>query len=1009
MWTTTYTIRSLPEIHDNYLRLPATLANSIQIRYSTDLFCKPIRLTRPQNLKFSRVFGWAGSISTSEKYIEISLSLATAIGLASNELVRVEALYEVNWIDKVNAKLDIEFDELSEMDKDYLEQNMLNQLCVVTNNSVYTIYLPGNRVVYANVYYDSKKYPLDYYFMKIDTELVVEFKAGVKTAEEERVIKGEYKEAIAVDDPELPFGMVVVPNGKELEYVEISYNKRGCKILKLEFEDFLKAGPKKRDAFHKLNSFQESFLVFLMKEEEGSEEGKVRMNMKNLERLHISDKSPIKYRSIIPDVSKVTKLIIAMSRSEHLSLELCKAAVRCYLSSFELPLILHHNTEHAVEWKTVFDSYKNEQKLEMLSTLLGLVGCSFKFTVTLPKEKDKPKYVILNTKDQIDSLELQFIEKHRERPIAKPPELPSLATTLVKHVTSYDVFCTEIANDLLKSPQNIQSTILCGENSKELAFQILSLISNHKVYPVYIDCLHLSLKGSLSNASMKSLKDYLLCKTFAALKVHKRIIVMFDRLDALCPAVDLSVGDTTNVLKSNFYSSAILGLLSYLRENTALNHKCGVLAVISSASGLNSTLISSFRDIKKVPKMQPIDQMNILGATFPKLEAESLKLLADKTANYSLANYYETFSSLMLLADKENFLEKSLKILENFKPSSIENIRLFKGSTTFNDVGGMYAQKAELTKIFSWPTKYPSLFANAPIKLPRGVLLYGPSGCGKTLLALSVARQFSLNLITVNGAEVLNKYIGASEQNLRQLFEDAKRCAPCIIFFDEFDSLAPIRGSGSTGVTDRLANQLLCYLDGFEELDKVYILAATTRPQAIDPAVLRPGRIDKIIECGLPSEQERKGIVHIGLKGFSGEGIEWEVDPAEIANKTQGYTGADLNGLLNTAFEEAVNKNCAAIKTQDILEKVVVKGKVEVIKYAKRDMQRTALMQQPIISNNKYVVSYICVGRAWLFRRVFSIGAECSLSDTSPLLEIESSRALPSPEKHGRALVGIGF
>ena len=136
-------------------------------------------------------------------------------------------------------------------------------------------------------------------------------------------------------------------------------------------------------------------------------------------------------------------------------------------------------------------------------------------------------------------------------------------------------------------------------------------------------------------------------------------------------------------------------------------------------------------------------------------------------------------------------------------------------------------------------------------------MLFGYPGCGKTLLASAVARECSLNFVSVKGPELLNKYIGASEKSIRDLFERAKAAKPCVLFFDEFDSIAPRRGHDSTGVTDRIVNQLLTEMDGAEGLDGVYVLAATSRPDLIDPALLRPGRLDKSIICGVPNESER--------------------------------------------------------------------------------------------------------------------------------------------------------
>ncbi|CAN0364833.1 unnamed protein product, partial [Laminaria digitata] len=160
------------------------------------------------------------------------------------------------------------------------------------------------------------------------------------------------------------------------------------------------------------------------------------------------------------------------------------------------------------------------------------------------------------------------------------------------------------------------------------------------------------------------------------------------------------------------------------------------------------------------------------------------------------------------------------------------------------------------------PVKYGRLFEATPTRLPTGALLYGPPGCGKTLLAGAVAAECGLNFISVKGPEVLDKYIGASEQAVRSLFARAASAAPCVLFFDEFEAVAPRRGNDNTGVTDRVVNQLLTFLDGVEGRDGVYVLGATSRPDLIDSALLRPGRLDRQLYCGFPDELEREDILH---------------------------------------------------------------------------------------------------------------------------------------------------
>ena len=193
-----------------------------------------------------------------------------------------------------------------------------------------------------------------------------------------------------------------------------------------------------------------------------------------------------------------------------------------------------------------------------------------------------------------------------------------------------------------------------------------------------------------------------------------------------------------------------------------------------------------------------------------------------------------------------------------------------------------------------------------------GLLLYGYPGCGKTLLASAVAGECGLNFISVKGPEILNKYIGASEKSVRDLFERAEAARPCVLFFDEFDSIAPKRGHDSTGVTDRVVNQLLTQMDGAEGLSGVYILAATSRPDLIDPALLRPGRLDKSLVCGLPDLDDRLDILRalskklrISPDVLSSSNSQENL--AEVARRTEGYSGADLQAVIYNAHLEAIH------------------------------------------------------------------------------------------------------
>ncbi|KAG0055231.1 Peroxisome biosynthesis protein pex1 [Gryganskiella cystojenkinii] len=256
-----------------------------------------------------------------------------------------------------------------------------------------------------------------------------------------------------------------------------------------------------------------------------------------------------------------------------------------------------------------------------------------------------------------------------------------------------------------------------------------------------------------------------------------------------------------------------------------------------------------------------------------------------------------------------------LKAQEGFVPSSLRGVKLQSSATSWLDIGGLNETRKILLETLEWPTKYASIFSQCPLRLRSGLLLFGHPGCGKTLLASAVAKECGLNFISVKGPELLNKYIGASEKSVRDLFERAQAAKPCVLFFDEFDSIAPKRGHDSTGVTDRVVNQMLTQMDGAEGLDGVYVLAATSRPDLIDPALLRPGRLDKSLLCGMPTLEERFEILNCLARKME---VAEDVDLMDTARRTEGLTGADLQAVLYNAHLEAIR---IAIEKEEAIKK----------------------------------------------------------------------------------------
>ncbi len=218
---------------------------------------------------------------------------------------------------------------------------------------------------------------------------------------------------------------------------------------------------------------------------------------------------------------------------------------------------------------------------------------------------------------------------------------------------------------------------------------------------------------------------------------------------------------------------------------------------------------------------------------------------------------------------------------------------------TYEDIGGIKDEVRKVREMIELPLRHPEIFEKLGVEAPKGVLLYGPPGTGKTLLAKAVATESEANFISVKGPELFSKWVGESERGVREVFRRAKQAAPCVIFFDEIDSIAPGRGMGEGGtVTGGVVSQLLTELDGIQALQGVVVLAATNRIGMIDPALLRAGRFDKIISTPLPDEKAREETLQIHMKR---KPISKEVEVGRLVEMTEGFNGADLAALVNTA------------------------------------------------------------------------------------------------------------
>ncbi|WP_440771607.1 CDC48 family AAA ATPase [Natronorubrum sp. DTA28] len=259
--------------------------------------------------------------------------------------------------------------------------------------------------------------------------------------------------------------------------------------------------------------------------------------------------------------------------------------------------------------------------------------------------------------------------------------------------------------------------------------------------------------------------------------------------------------------------------------------------------------------------------------------------------------------------------------LKGIQPSAMREVFVEVPDVTWNDVGGLGDTKERLRETIQWPLDYPEVFEAMDMEAAKGVMMFGPPGTGKTLLAKAVANEAESNFISIKGPELLNKYVGESEKGVREIFEKARSNAPTVIFFDEIDSIATERGKNQSdsGVGERVVSQLLTELDGLEELEDVVVIATTNRPDLIDKALLRPGRLDRHVHVPVPDEEAREKIFEVHTRN---KPLADAIDLGWLASETQGYVGADIEAVCREASMAASREFINSVDPEDMADSI---------------------------------------------------------------------------------------
>ena len=292
--------------------------------------------------------------------------------------------------------------------------------------------------------------------------------------------------------------------------------------------------------------------------------------------------------------------------------------------------------------------------------------------------------------------------------------------------------------------------------------------------------------------------------------------------------------------------------------------------------------------------------------------------------------------------------------IKDVTPSAMREVYLEPPDVHWPDIGGLEEVKHELQEAVEWPMRFPDMYNKLGHTIPKGVLLHGPSGTGKTMLAKAVATESEANFISVKGPELLSKWVGESEKGIREIFRRARQASPCVIFFDEIDSIAPIRGiENDSMVAERVVSQLLTEMDGIQALSGVVVLAATNRADMIDPALLRPGRFDKIVYVPLPDKKTRYMILKMNSNNKPNSN---DVDLEKITELTEGFTGAEVTSLVNVAVSFVLQNYLQKYSSPDEAAKHASEAFVSMKDY--EDAVKKIKKQRETTPNQKVTVPY---------------------------------------------------
>ena len=429
-------------------------------------------------------------------------------------------------------------------------------------------------------------------------------------------------------------------------------------------------------------------------------------------------------------------------------------------------------------------------------------------------------------------------------------------------------------------------------------------------------------KGGESEANLR--------QAFEEAQANAPSIIFMDELDSIAPKRDQAQGETEKRVVSQ-----LLTLMDSLKPNSNVivigaTNRPNVIEsalrrpgrfdreleiVIPDEDGRHEIIKIKTKDMKMSSDVDLFqiarETHGFVGADIQALTLEAaLQCIRSNIANIDVDSDEPIPDELLdkLVVTNEHFVH-ALSVCD---PSTLRDNKVEVPDTKWADIGGLEETKRELQEMVRYPIEHRGLFERFGMQASRGVLFYGPPGCGKTLMAKAIANECGANFISVKGPELLNMYFGGSEANVRELFDKARAASPCILFFDEMDSIARARGSGGAGssdTSDRVINQILSEIDGMGSGKTLFIIGATNRPDILDPGIMRPGRLDQLIYIPLPDHASRVSIFKANLRKSP---IAAEIKLEQLADVTEGFSGADITEICQRAAKNAIRDSIAA-------------------------------------------------------------------------------------------------